>query len=163
MIPLHELAAWVKADEAEDADLLRGLEAAAVEVVQQRAGYVGPAREFVDELPYRGGVVELSEVPTGAVALEEWDGTDWVAVSAANFYTSGRLVYLTGNRLYVAPRRLRATYTAGLGENEKPPEWAKMAVRLLVAHWYTNREAVVVGATANDVPLGVDLLLQGRR
>lgn len=38
----------------------------------------------------------------------------------------------------------------------------KHAVLLLVAHWYTNREAVV-GAAAVTVPLGVDRLLWYRK
>lgn len=33
------------------------------------------------------------------------------------------------------------------------------AIKLLVAHWYLNREAVVTGTTATNLPLAVDRLL----
>lgn len=36
----------------------------------------------------------------------------------------------------------------------------KMAAKLLVAHWYSNREAVIVGSVATSLPLGYDSLLQ---
>ncbi len=37
------------------------------------------------------------------------------------------------------------------------------AVLMLVAHWYSNREAVVVGAAGAELPLGVARLLQYRK
>ena len=46
---------------------------------------------------------------------------------------------------------LRITFTAGY--TTEPPE-LRQATLALVAHWYENREAVVVGSTAASVPLG---------
>ncbi|MZR14230.1 hypothetical protein GQE99_14500 [Maritimibacter sp. DP07] len=37
------------------------------------------------------------------------------------------------------------------------------AVRMLVGHWYENREAVIVGTSAASVPIGVDLILRSHR
>lgn len=37
------------------------------------------------------------------------------------------------------------------------------AILLLVGHWYANREAVVIGTIASDVPLAVDRLLWYRK
>lgn len=37
------------------------------------------------------------------------------------------------------------------------------AVRLLVGHWYANREAVIVGQTNAQLELGVERLLQYRK
>ncbi|WP_312538274.1 head-tail connector protein [Achromobacter mucicolens] len=39
----------------------------------------------------------------------------------------------------------------------------EQAVKLLVGHWYSNREAAVVGAVSNDVALGVERLLWYRK
>lgn len=39
----------------------------------------------------------------------------------------------------------------------------RQAVMMLVAHWYANREAVVVGTITADVPLGFERLLWYRR
>jgi hypothetical protein len=33
------------------------------------------------------------------------------------------------------------------------------AMLLLIGHWYENREAAVIGATATDLPLAVDALI----
>lgn len=58
------------------------------------------------------------------------------------------------------PLRYGTAYGAGnttsLSEDEST---LKQAMYLLIAHWYENREAVVVGSNANSLPLGVDRLL----
>ena len=51
---------------------------------------------------------------------------------------------------------------------ETPAEMAltrdvQQAILLLVGHWYANREDVVVNATANRVPMGVEALLWTRK
>lgn len=39
----------------------------------------------------------------------------------------------------------------------------KHAMLLLIGHWYSNREGVVVGAPSNEVQLGVERLLRYRK
>ncbi|MBK0032745.1 phage gp6-like head-tail connector protein [Erwinia sp. S43] len=39
----------------------------------------------------------------------------------------------------------------------------RVAMLLLIGHWYENREGVTVGVTATTVPLAVDALLQPYR
>jgi len=39
----------------------------------------------------------------------------------------------------------------------------KQAILLLVGHWYANRESVVVGVSAAEVPMGVPALLWTRK
>ena len=39
----------------------------------------------------------------------------------------------------------------------------EQAILLLVGHWYANREEVVIGAAANQVPMGVNALLWTRK
>ncbi|MCX0499734.1 head-tail connector protein [Erwinia billingiae] len=36
----------------------------------------------------------------------------------------------------------------------------RSAMLLLIGHWYSNREAVVIGQTATEVPFAVEALLQ---
>jgi len=57
------------------------------------------------------------------------------------------------------------TYVAGYGAASAVPERFKAAIKLLVAHWYENREPVsmTAGANVTNVPLAVsDLLMQDR-
>lgn len=50
-----------------------------------------------------------------------------------------------------------------LAEMEEVPADLKEAVRLLVAHLYENREATLVGISADELPLGLwDILNQHR-
>lgn len=56
------------------------------------------------------------------------------------------------------------TYKAGYGDSAATvPGVIKTAMLLLIAHWYENREAVVVGTIAGALPLGVDTLLRAER
>jgi uncharacterized phiE125 gp8 family phage protein len=50
------------------------------------------------------------------------------------------------------------TYLAGYGGAANVPVPAKHAIKMLVGHWYSNREAV--GNTGQNVPLGVAALLE---
>lgn len=63
---------------------------------------------------------------------------------------------------------VRIRYRAGYGtaDDADPPVWTnvvpaqiKVAILMLVGHWYENREAVVVGSSLSSVPLGVEALL----
>ncbi|GGX11173.1 hypothetical protein GCM10007242_16550 [Pigmentiphaga litoralis] len=54
----------------------------------------------------------------------------------------------------------------GVPADSSEMSWTKdveQAALLLVAHWYANREAVVVGVTAATVPLGFESLLWYRK
>ena len=54
-------------------------------------------------------------------------------------------------------------FEAGYDVSEKVPATARAAVMLMCAHWYRNREEVVVGRTATEVPqTAMDLILLDR-
>ena len=44
-----------------------------------------------------------------------------------------------------------------------PPEDVEQAVLMLAAHWYENREATLVGVTAQQVPFGYDSIIANHR
>jgi hypothetical protein len=50
---------------------------------------------------------------------------------------------------------VRINYTAGKANNK-----ANQAIKLMVANWFENREAVVVGTSASELPLAVDLIVK---
>lgn len=60
------------------------------------------------------------------------------------------------------PDSIVVTYQAGYGEDDDVPADAKLAVLMLVAHWYENREAVDVstGGTVTRVPQGWEQIVQ---
>lgn len=55
------------------------------------------------------------------------------------------------------------TYTAGYASAALIPARTRQAIRMLAAHWYENREAVVVGESVANVPLSVNDLLNEDR
>jgi uncharacterized phiE125 gp8 family phage protein len=64
---------------------------------------------------------------------------------------------------------VRIVYVAGYPDtgDDPPastvPQAIKQAVLLLIGHWYRNRETVVVGETATDMPMAVEALLSTYR
>ncbi len=78
-------------------------------------------------------------------------------------------VGLAYNQTWPAARNesgaVRVTYTAGYtlpGDSPQVyplPAAIRSAMLLMIGNWYENREAVVVGATAAELPLGVQSLL----
>lgn len=57
------------------------------------------------------------------------------------------------------PGAVRIDFVAGYGAAAQVPEGIKTAIKLLAAHWYENREAVVTGTIASKIPLAVESLL----
>lgn len=55
-------------------------------------------------------------------------------------------------------KSMQITYLAGYGGTASVPTPAKHAIKMLVGHWYANREAV--GSVGQDVPMGVAALLE---
>lgn len=55
-------------------------------------------------------------------------------------------------------KSVQITYLAGYGGSANVPTPAKHAIKMLVGHWYLNREAV--GNAGQNVPLGVPALLE---
>jgi uncharacterized phiE125 gp8 family phage protein len=51
------------------------------------------------------------------------------------------------------------TFTAGYGSTDNVPSDLKHALKLLIGHWYLNRESVALGTIASKVPQTVDALL----
>lgn len=61
------------------------------------------------------------------------------------------------------PGSVSIQFTAGYGDASAVPETFKQMIRLTVGHWYTNREAVIVGTIAAELPLAVKALFEQTR
>lgn len=53
----------------------------------------------------------------------------------------------------------KRSHTAGVIVGPNLPETARQAIKMLVGHWYRQREAVITGTIAAAIPIGVDSLL----
>lgn len=170
MISTADLRDWTKAEAADDA-VLRRLEVAAVAYCQNVTGkYLGVRAEVTDSIRFHGWPLQLANDPIGATitAFQEWDGSAWSAVDVTSYYLDGSFIWPETWRPTNA-RRFRVIYNAGytvdLGDANvwAAPEGIKQAVRLLVGHWYENREAVGVATTSVEIQLGVEALLSQYR
>lgn len=62
------------------------------------------------------------------------------------------------------PNAVRIEFECGYGDAPASiPEGLKAAMKLLIGHWYENREAVNVGNITTNLPLTVDALLWPHR
>ncbi len=59
---------------------------------------------------------------------------------------------------------VKIRFTAGYGAAATAiPQSTRLAIRLLIAHLYENREAVITGTIASELPMGVKYLLSKDR
>jgi uncharacterized phiE125 gp8 family phage protein len=162
-----EAKAWTNALDADEA-LVRGLISAARELCEHRrseAFYLQTLEILLDRWPYDGFIRLPRARPLHDVLWVRYidEGGIERTVSPSEYYVSasaGGIGLLSGfDRPSLYPHAilpLSIRYRAGDNSSPLKPvaESIRLAMRLLIAHWYANREAVVVG-----LPLGVDALL----
>jgi len=54
-------------------------------------------------------------------------------------------------------------FICGYGMPDDVPSPIKIAIKMMIAHWYENREATTVGVSTTETPMAVDLLLNPYR
>ena len=94
----------------------------------------------------------------------EWDGQNYV-VDGESMPARVTLAYgkyfpdFTPYPVSSVRIRFTAGYKSGGPDSLKMPEQINQALKLLIGHFYENRESVVVGTVANKVPFSVEALL----
>lgn len=83
------------------------------------------------------------------------------------FHTPGRITPAYGvvwPAVQVTPNSVVITYVAGYGtQASSVPEPLRLAVKMLAAEWYKDREPVLTGSIATELPLGLERLLSQYR
>lgn len=177
-VSLIQAKSWCKVDGDDEDDTITGLIAAAREYCEWKKGYA--FYEQTLEVALSGWCSRLRlprATPLQSVVSVNYidDNSVEQTLASSNYRldTSG----IPGSLIFVqdfsqpaldsyAPRPVVIRYVAGQPNvsPENPfPETVKAAVKLLVCHWYRNREAVIVGTSAavasSAMELGVDALL----
>lgn len=170
-VELAELRKHLHAS-TEDDDLVVDLQEAArdyVETWTRRALRANTTwRLTLDDWP-EGGVIELARSPvnssTSVVVTyypstggsQTWASTNYVVDTEAE---PARVVLKRDNEFPTTTLRsangVRVQFKAG---STTTPARAKHAIKMLCAHWYANRESVLVGAMSKEIEQGVKDLL----
>ncbi len=176
-ISLAEAKAHLRVDADDEDALLSSLIVTArafVEKALARALITQDWSLYLDNWP-RGGTIALPIAPVQEVtAVRVYDSGDMPtdvdeeSYSADTVSDPARLLLSAGG-LQMLPARLlnpyEVAFTAGYGdEADDVPEPIRHALKLLIAHWFENREPVVLGEAPQEVPATVaSLLLPYRR
>lgn len=170
-VSLDEAKSQCRVDTSDDDIFITGLIAAArdyVEKTARRAFITQTWRLSLDEWPC-GDEIELPKPPLVSVSSIIYKDTvgAQTTLSSSTYIVDtdsepGRVKLAYGeswpsDTLYPA-NPIQITYVAGYGVAAAVPQWAKQAIKLLIGHWYENREETIA-ATIKNIPLGVDSLI----
>jgi uncharacterized phiE125 gp8 family phage protein len=174
-LSLAEARAHLRIDTFDDDGALAGFILAARQHIESETGVALCTRTLlgtVDDFP-AGKPLSLPVHPVQSVTAVRYHDT---AGSLVTWSSAQWEADLTGNVPRIAPRNgfawptpakklgaVQVEFVAGYGGPELVPQPVMQAMRLLVGHWYENREAVNVGNIVNAYPMAVSMLLADYR
>jgi len=166
---LQEMRDWLRLDGHEEDDLVTGLIVAAQQHVEFFTRRICETMVCVQYLDTFTNLFELENGPVLSV-----ESITYVDLNGVTQTIDPNVYRMDTTRL---PHRIRVaygqsypitrgdanniciTYRAGYGDASLVPDALKTAVRMLAAHWYENREPVVVGTITAKLPFSIECLL----
>lgn len=171
----------IEPDVEDDDALVSGLITAAREFVENQTHRAFVDRELelvLDHFPCREIVFPVTPViSVDSVKYDDDDGNEQtvdtddyqvdLVSEPARIWPS---VDFTWPSTVGNPNALRILFTAGYGDDgasggspadtaANVPQIAKQAILMIVAHWYANRETVLVGEDAREIPFAATVLM----
>jgi uncharacterized phiE125 gp8 family phage protein len=171
-VSLDEAKSQCRVDTSDDDTFITGLIVAArqyVEGASRRAFITQTWRLSLDEWP-GDDEIELPKPPLVSVTSVIYKDTVGAQTTlSSSLYIvdtdsePGRVKLAYGeswpsDTLYPA-NPIQITYVAGYGAAAAVPAWVKQAIKLIVGHWYENREETIAGTIIKGIPLGADSLI----
>lgn len=164
----------LRVDHSDEDTLIDNLIEAARNTIEARTGRALITQTldmYLDRFPYGAEPILLPRPPlvsVTSIVYTDSDGTANTTWTSTNYIVStsrepGRVSLAYGvayPATYYAPDVVRVRYVAGYGAASAIPEGLRAAMLLLIGHWFTNREAVVVGTIATALPFAVEALIQ---
>lgn len=158
---------------SEEDDLINGLIAAAVSMVEDYCGRALLEQtwrltldQFAERIVLPRGPVQEIETFT----YLDRDGAEQTVSS--NLYkldldADPQVILLEPQQQWPAVGNfavpITITYVTGHAEADAVPAAIKQAILMLVANWFRNRETLLTGSTVAEMPLGTMALLQNHR
>lgn len=170
-LDLFEAKEHLREEGDDEDDLIAGLTKAAREMVEEDAELsLLPQtwKLYLDCFP--ADWIELRRPPVTAVSSITYvDAAGTTQTLSSSNYTTdlvgfpGRISPAYGvswPTLRPQANAIVVTFTAGYASAALVPELAKQAMRLLIGHWYENREAVLVGTISKEIELAYEALIR---
>jgi len=118
------------------------------------------------ELPLAPLLTSTAPVVTytdSAGAAQTWASSNYTVDAPSGPWARRGRLFLNYGILYPSTRSIDQAvairFLCGYGGPASVPESIKQAMKLLIGHWYANREAVNVGNITGEYPQAVDALL----
>lgn len=163
----EQARAHLRIDGTGEDDLLAGLIAAAEDYVTRETGTTLGQADYLltlDAWP-ADGVINLASPPFVRVdSIRYRDPSGVEQILSPSTYTvdearrPARVVLFDRPSLLARPAVVRVSYVTGYDDAENVPPTLIHAVKMLVGHWFENRESTST-STIKDVPLAVESLL----
>lgn len=163
---------------AEDT-LIEGLIAAATDFMDVPNGAINKALitqtwSLSVRCPYRDYRIHLPITPAQSIeSITYYDSNNaQQSLDPADFYLHGDEEWayieprpdITWPSVYNRLDAITITFLAGFGDDSTAvPNSIRQAIRLLVAHWYEHRTAVIVGTSTSELPMAVQSLISMNR
>ncbi len=169
-VSLAEAKAQCRVEHSDDDAYISALVAAARMRVEDDLGIVLVSHQWrltADGFPCGGGRIEIPRTPlisVESVAYVDVNG-DAQTMDAAGYRVIAAMGVIEPTLNGSWPSTAAVTgaavveFTAGYGVAASVPGPIKQAIKLMVGHWYRNRESVVMGTIVAPLPHGVDWLL----
>jgi len=161
----------VDADESYYNDMLTEIHDAAVEYIESKSRLVFRQSTYsitYDSLPDNRDPLYIPLWPVVSVSSVSYKDVDGATQTIAlgdlqvELQSQPAAIYPLADEHWPMSQsgsQRAVTVVATVGALSQVPAMAKHAIKLLVAHWFRNREAVLVGTVSNDMEKALDALL----
>ncbi len=143
-------------------------------------GYIRAARAHVSERLHRqlctatyelrldqfpcGDVIELPIAPVQSVESVQFLDVSGQSQTFTEYHADcysepARIISSSWPATQCVPNAITITFCTGYGDPEDVPDGIKLAMLLLVDHWWSNRSAVITGTISKPMEFAVDSLL----
>ena len=169
-VSLQEAKLHLRVDFTDDDFLIDTLVRTATSVIENRIGGCIQQQSIdllLDKFPT---VVEFGMAPIVSVTSVQYITGDVLTVwASSNYEVDLKLGRLRPVSTSAWPERddvfnaVQIRFVAGYASEALIPKELTTAVLLLVGHYYANREAVITGTIASELPLGVEALIESHK
>lgn len=169
-ISLTEAKLHLKVELEEDDDLITTLIVAArgkAESLTRRSLVTQTRKLYLDAWPSKG-TIKIPWPPLQSISSVSYYASSGslTTLASSSYHTSvgdgGRVVLADGQAwpdLQVArPDAVIVEYVAGYGDADDIPAAIKAGMKLLIGHWYKQREDAISGTIINTIPSGAKSL-----